>query len=156
MYNILTSEVFRILLISFLISILNVIFIANFPSISAIDYVDPEEVYENQKGTIYYSEDLKRESEEYLRDYEERVRQLEKLDRNKSFSIQEFGMFLVFLPWAVFPFLFPFIKKKLFWAFLFPILFYLFGLFSIEKLSMIGFILFFSYFFKTKYQGVGQ
>jgi len=135
---------------SFLISIINVVFIANFPSISAIDYVDPQEVYENQKGTIYYSEDLKKADEEYMKDFEERVRQLEELDRTNSFSPQEFGMVLVFLPWAIFPFLFPSITKKLFWALFFPVLFYLFGLFSIEKISMIGFILLFSFYFKRQ------
>lgn len=150
MHNILTSEILKVILMSFLISILNVAFIVNFPSISAIDYVDPQEVYENQKGTIYYSEDLKKSDEEYMIDFEERVRKLEELDRKKTFSPQEFGMILVFLPWAIFPFLFPSITKKLFWALFFPVLFYLFGLFSVEKLSMICFILIFSFYFKKQ------
>jgi len=151
MYNVLTSETFKVLLFSFLISILNVAFIANFPSVSAIDYVDPQEVYENQKGTIYYSEDLKKADEEYMKNFEERVKQLERLDQNNSFSVQEFGMILVFVPWAIFPFLFPIFKKRLLLVLLFPVVFYLFGLFSIEKLSMIGFILFFVIFFKKQF-----
>jgi len=88
MHNILTSEILKVILMSFLISILNVAFIVNFPSISAIDYVDPQEVYENQKGTIYYSEDLKKSDEEYMIDFEERVRELEELDRKKHFLLK--------------------------------------------------------------------
>ena len=39
---------------SLLISILNVAFIANFPSISAIDYVDPQEVYGTGYSGFYF------------------------------------------------------------------------------------------------------
>lgn len=149
MSNILTNNTFKILLTSLLISIINVVLIINTPNNGAIDYVNPRDIYEAHKGEIYYSEDLERADEEYRKEYQERVKKLKELDRNNSFSVQEFLVVLTFLPWVIFSFLFPIIKKQLLWVFFFPILFFLLGLFSMQQLIVIGVILTFSFYLKN-------
>ncbi len=152
MFNFLTNSTFRILLTSLVISIINIVIIMNTPRLTTIDYVDSQDIYKKHKGEIFYYEDSKRAVEEYQKNYKERVAKLREIEGSGLLSLQTPMVFLAFLPWVVFPFMFPIIKKKLPWVFFFPILFSLFGIFPIIQLIAIGVILTFSFYIKTKFE----